>query len=218
MGFWDTIGKYTASKYMRFGEGEMWFGKQRAAFNFMPIMAKDFIINNGPSDGRYAATLFLSAKRTGYEDARQHSVPLVKSWTPGVRIGIEWLDMFGLGVFRSVRADNKEGFMVIVGRAEFGLEMKSEGQITEPVDFVIAGLIAGFVEYYVKTPIYVVETSCIAQKNVDECIFVGGHRKDIVDYVKKFSPDKLETAGRTLDTIEAVEKELKAGPERGWLV
>ena len=116
------------------GEGEIWFGKQMVAFNFVPILTKEYLINIEMIGGHsYQDVIFLSAKRQGYENVSQHFVPLVKSWAPIVKMGLEWLDLFGLGRFRTVKADNKDGFVVLAGRATFGMEMKSERPDIDPL-------------------------------------------------------------------------------------
>jgi hypothetical protein len=217
--FLDTLSRYLAVKYARFGEGEIWFSKQRVAFNFLPILAREFLINNEANRETYSAAVFLSARRTGYEYVRQHGIPMMKNWTAVVSLGMEWLNQFGDGTLRTVRADNKEGFGIVSGRLAFGQEVKAESpNNTEPVDFVIGGLVAGTIQYYTKTKIYAVETSCIAQKGVQECLLVTGSRDSILGYVKKFSPDKAELASVTLNRIQALEKEVEESEDQRWLI
>ena len=70
-------------------------------------------------------------------------------------------------------------------------------------------MVAGVVQYYMKTPIYAVETSCVVQKGVQECVIVAGGRETILGYMQKFSPDRVDYTKETLDRIQEVEKELK---------
>lgn len=217
--FLDIVSRYIAERYVRFENGQIWFGKERVTFNFLPILAKEFLMNNEISGGRYAAAMFLSGRREGYDFVRQHGIPLVKNWTPVLRMGFQWINLFGVGMFRPIKANNEQGFMIAAGRSTFGLEMKSESPgRNKPVDFVMGGLIAGAIQYYTKKPTYAVETTCVAEKNVRECVLVAGGRKDILKYIKDFSPDKVSWANTTLDQVEAVEKEIKEIGDKRWLV
>lgn len=216
MTFLDTAARYVAERYMKFEEGQITLDKVRLTFNFLPLTAREFLINNELSRETYSAVIFISARKLGYEFIKHHGIPLMKNWTPIVKMGMEWMNLFGGGTFRTIRADNKEGFVVLAGRSSFGLEMKAERQSIDPVDFVVGGVVAGTIQYYMKTPVYAVETACIAQKNVQECLWVVGNRKDILDYVQKFSPDKVEWGNKTLDRIEAIEKEIEASEDKVW--
>ncbi|MDE1866024.1 MAG: hypothetical protein KGH94_05310 [Candidatus Micrarchaeota archaeon] len=209
--FMDTISRYMASRYVRFGDGEIWFGDLRCTFNFIPILAREFIINNELDPERYSSIVFLAAKRAGYDFVTKHAIPLVKNWTPVIGIGIEWLSLYGHGLFRSVKADRENGFLLLSGRSNIGQEIKGQKPSTDPTDFTLGGLMAGTMEYYTKKPTYAVEISCVAQKDVQECVIVAGERKTIKSYIEKFAPEKMEWADKSLDRIEAVEKELGEG-------
>lgn len=216
--FFDTVSKYVADRYMKFSDGEIRFGNQRIAFNLLPIMVKEFIINNEHNSNTYPPTLFLAARREGYDFIREHGIPLVKDWHPIVKMGFEWVKLFGSGTFAPARADNKEGFGVAIGISTFGLEVNAEMPSAEPVDFILGGLIAGTMQYYMKELVYAVETSCVAQKGVNECLIVVGTRENIMDYVKKFSPGMVEYGNRTLDNIQAVEKQMEDSGDKRWLL
>jgi hypothetical protein len=219
MTFLDTITRYMAERYVRFGDGEIWVGKQRVAFTFLPLIARELLINSALNKETYPAAVFLSGRRQGYEFIRQHAVPLVKSWTPIVALGMSWMNLFGAGTYRTIKADNKEGFVVLAGKSTLGLQVKAERpDAAEPVDFVIGGLVAGTLQYYTKTPTYGVEISCIAQKDVQECVFAVGNREKIMEYVQKFSPDKVDFAKTTLNRIEALEKRVVGSKNRSWLI
>lgn len=216
MTFLDTAARYIAERYMRFDEGQISIDKVRLTFNFLPITAREFLINNEFGRETYSAVIFISARKLGYEFIKHHGIPLMKNWTPIVKLGMEWMNLFGGGTYRTLKADNKEGFLIIAGRSSFGLEMKAERPSVDPVDFVVGGVVAGTIQYYTKTPVYAVETACIAQKGVQECVWAIGNRENIMEYVRKFSPDKVEWGNRTLDQTEAVEKEVEASEDKVW--
>jgi hypothetical protein len=218
MTFLDMVSRYMAERYVRFEEGQIWFGKERVTFNFIPILARELIINSKINGPRFHATLFISARREGYDFMKEHAIPLVRDWTPGVKMGFEWINLFGVGSFRPIKANNKEGFTVTIGVSTLGLEMKLERPGGGPVDFVMCGLISGAIEYYTRQPTYGIETSCVAEKGVDQCTLVAGTRKNITEYVQKFSPDKLEHTNNAIDQIQAVEEEIRQQNDERWLV
>ena len=215
MDFLELIGRYIAERYVRFEEGSIWVGKERISFNFLPSAAREFMINSKLDPERYPAAQFLAAKRQGYDFVHQHGIPLVKDWTPIVKTGFEWMRLFGGGSFRSMRADNEGVFVVATGKATFGMEIKAEmPDNQEPVDYVTGGLIAGVLQYYAKEHrTYSVETSCVAQKGVQECTHVSGTRDKVMDYVERFSPDRIDWARKALGRTEKLEKEIK---EKKW--
>lgn len=216
--FLEVISRYMAEGYMHFGEGEIEFGKERIAFNFLPILAREFIMNSEMNPNTYSAISFISARYWGSEYIKRHAIPLVKSWTPVLRLSFELMNLFGGGSYRSVKADNKQGFIVATGRSTFALEMKAEGPSPDPVDSLVGGLLAGSIQHYMKKPIYAVETSCVAQKDISECTWVAGDRQSIMAYIQKFSPNMVGQGNKTLDQIESIEKKLREGGEEKWLV
>lgn len=208
----DLFQKYVAERYARFEDGQIWFGKEQIAVNFVPILVREFYLNMALTSPKYHATMFIEARKNGYDYVRQHGLPLMKSFTPMIRLGFELINLFGVGAFRPVRADEKEGFMVVVGRSTIGYEMKYEKLPPMPIDSVVGGLVSGAIQYYTKKPMYAVETACTSQPGVQECVIVSGGRNSILNYIEKFSPDKMAYAKETLDQIEDVEKEvLKVG-------
>ena len=219
MDFINLITRYMAENYVRFEDGQIWFGKERDHFDFLPILAKEYLINAEIEGPMYEATMFLLAKKVGYNFVAQHAIPLVKSWTPVVRMGLDWMDVTGVGAYRLAKANNEQGFLVAVGKSAFGSEVKLQTpNRNKPVDLASVGLVAGSIEYYVKRPMYAVEPVCVAQKNVQECVLVVGDRKDITGYVKDFSPDRLDYANGVLDQIEKAEKLIKEKKIEKWIV
>lgn len=205
----DLIKRYVAERYMQFKDGQIWFGKERIVFYFVPHLTREFSVNYKNHGLDYCANMFLAGRQQGITFVKQHGVPLMKSLTPVVKISCEVLNTFGFGTFRTIKVEDKKGFMVLAGKSTLGRDLKSNKPSKIPIDFMLGGLFAGALQHYTKKPMYAVETTCVAQKDVQECVWVIGSRKNILHYIQDFSPDKLEWANTILDKVEDVEKELE---------
>ncbi len=214
----DLIKRYVAEKYMQFKDGQIWFGKERVVFYFVPHLVREISLNQEINGLKYCATMFIAGRKQGHVFVQQHGVPLMKSLTPVVKISCEVLTMFGFGTFRTVKVDDRDGFMVLAGKSTLALDIKSDKPNKEPIDFMLGGLFAGALQYYTKAPMYAVETMCAAQKDVQECIWVMGSRKNILRYIQEFSPDKVDWADKVLDEVEEVEKELERIGDKKWTI
>ena len=205
----DLIARYVAEKYMQFKDGEIWFGKERVVFYFVPHLNREFSINYGVYGLDYCSNLFIAGRRQGNTFVKQHGIPLMKSLTQVVKISCEILNMFGFGIIKTIKVDDKNGFMILAGKSALAEDMKSRGGSKIPVDFMLAGLFAGAAEYYTKKQMYAVEITCAAQTNVQECTWAIGSKESIFRYVKQFSPDRLDWAKSVIDNIKMVEVKLK---------
>ncbi len=214
----DLIKRYVAEKYMQFKDGQVWFGKERLIFVFSAYFTNEYLVGKelGP---KYPMLMFIAGKKEGYTWVQQHGMPFMKSVTAVVRLGIEILNTFGYGTYRTVKVDDKNGFMVMTGRSTMADDIRLVRPSAEPVDFMLGGIFAGALQYFAKTPLYAVETSCIAQTGVQECLWVIGSVEAIMAYVHQFSPDKEEWAAYVLGQIREVEKELETkGSKQPWSI
>lgn len=212
----DLIKQYVAEKYMQFRDGQILFGKERIVFYFVPHLVREFSINYSTNGLDYCAKMFLAGRKQGHVFVQGHGVPLMKSLTPVVKISCEVLNMFGFGTFRTIKVDEQNGFMVLAGTSTIAIDLKTAKPSDIPIDFMLGGLFAGALQYYTKKPMYSVEIKCVAQKDVQECIWVIGNRKNIIKYVQEFSPDKTKWANAILDKIEDVEKKLEIKGDKEW--
>lgn len=213
----DLIKRYVAEKYMQFKDGQIWFGKERIAFYFVPHLVREFSLNYKTHGLKYCANQFIAGRKQGLVFVKEHGVPLMKSLTPVVKISCEVLNVFGFGTFRTIKVEDKKGFMVIAGKSTLGNELKSQKASPVPIDFMLGGLFAGALQHYTKKPMYAVETACTAQKEVQECVWVIGSKTHILSYIKEFSPDKTEWANKILGQIEEVEKDLEKQGDKEWI-
>lgn len=200
------IEQYLTTKYMRFDDGQVWFGKERIGFYFMPHLATEFLTLKRTLGLKYCAAQFIAGREKGKSFVTKHGVPLKKILTPVVQISCDVLNTFGFGTFRTLKVDDKTGFMVLAGKSTFGDEIKRNFELSEiPVDFMLGGLFAGAAEFFMKDRRYAVETRCVAQKDVQECVWVIGTEKQIKEYVEKFSPESKEWANKILEEIKLIE-------------
>jgi len=198
--------QYLTTKYMRFDNGQVWFGKERIGFYFMPHLATEFITCKKVFDLKYCAAMFLAGRERGKNFVEKNGVPLKKILTPVVQLSCDVLNTFGFGTFRTLKVDDEKGFMVLSGKSTFADEIKKNFAISDiPVDFMLGGLFAGATEYFMKEKRYAVETRCTAQKDVQECVWVIGTEEQIIDYVQKFSPESKEWTTQILKEIKQLE-------------
>jgi len=201
--------QYLTTKYMRFDEGQVWFGKERIGFYFMPHLATEFLTCKKAFGLKYCAAMFLAGRERGKLFVKKHGVPLKKILTPVVQISCDVLNTFGFGSFRTLKVDDKDGFMVLLGKSTLANEVKKNFETSpEPVDFMLGGLFAGAAEYFMKDKRYAVETRCAAQKDVQECVWVIGREDQIRRYVTKFSPESKEWTDAILKEIKTLEEKL----------
>ena len=202
--------QYLTARYLRFDEDQIWFGKERIVLYFTPHLATEFLVNKDIYGFKYCASMFLAGRQRGIAFVQKHGVPIKKFLTPVVQISCDVLNMFGFGTFRTLKVDEKEGFMVLVGKSTFAEEIKKNFQGSEtPVDFMLGGLFAGALQYYVKKPMYAVETMCVAQREIQECVWVVGTQEQIRQYVEKISPERLDWMNKILEQIKSLENEIE---------
>jgi predicted hydrocarbon binding protein len=204
----DLIKRYVAERYMQFKDGQIWFGKEGVVFYFTPHLTTEFDFNYKTLGLEYCANMFLAGRKQGQIFVKQHGIPLMKSLTPVVKISCEILNTFGFGTFRTIKVDDKNGFMVLTGKSTLASNIKSNKPSKIPIDFMLGGLFAGASQQYLKKPMYAVETSCVAQKESQECVWIIGSEENILHYVKKFSPDKIEWTNQIISKIKDSEKKL----------
>ncbi len=206
----DLIKRYVAERYMQFKDGQIFFGKEGIVFYFTPHLSTEFFINYKLLGLDYCANMFLAGRKQGIVFVKEHGIPLMKSLTSVVKISCEVLNTFGFGTFRTIKVDDKKGFMVLAGKSSLAIDIKSNKASKIPTDFMLGGLFAGALQHYTKKPMYAVETSCVAQKESQECVWVIGSEKNIIDYIKKFSPDKIDWANQIINKIKENEKKIRA--------
>jgi predicted hydrocarbon binding protein len=204
----DLIKRYVAERYMQFKDGQIFFGKEGIVFYFTPHLSTEFFINYKLLGLDYCANMFLAGRKQGQIFVKQHGIPLMKSLTPVVKISCEILNTFGFGTFRTIKVDDKNGFMVLAGKSSLAMEIKSNKPSKIPIDFMLGGLFAGASQQYLKKPMYAVETSCVAQKETQECVWIIGCEENILEYIKKFSPDKIKWANKIINKIKNNEKKI----------
>lgn len=212
----DIIKRYVSERYMQFKDGQIWFGKERIAFYFVPHLTNEFDINYERYSLDYCANIFLAGRKQGKTFVEQHGVPLMKGLTLVVKMSCEILNTFGFGTFRTIKVDDKEGFMVLVGNSTLASDIKLNKPSKIPTDFMLGGLFAGALQHYSKEPMYAVETACVAQKDLQECCWVIGSKSGIMDYVKKFSPDKVAWSDKIIGRITEAEKEFEEKGNTEW--
>lgn len=204
------VEQYLAARYMRFDDGQIWFGKDRIALYFIPQLVKEFTINKQVFGLKYCALSFLSGREQGADFVQKHGIPLKKLLTSVVELSCDILNTFGFGTFKTLKVDTKEGFMVLVGKSTFAQEIKTNHHGSDiPVDFMLGGLFAGALQFYTKKPIYTVETLCVAQREIQECVWVIGSEEQIKQYVEKISPDRLDWTNKILYEITELEAQIQ---------
>jgi hypothetical protein len=214
----DLFKRYVDEGYMKFDKGNVWFGKEGITLYFTQFTATELYLNRRIGGSRYLATKFAASRKEGLAVVQQHGAPSMKELTSPLNVILKIMGILGMGTFKVVEADSAEGFAVLTGVTTLGLDMKAEKASDDPIDFVVGGLIAGAVEYYTKKRAYAVETSCVAQKDQEECTWLVGSRESIVGYVQKSLPEKIGLANRALDQIQALEKELEGNVALSGLV
>jgi len=208
------VEQYLAARYMRFDEGQIWFGKDRIVLYFVPQLVTEFITNRDIFGLKYCALTFLTGRKQGNNFVQKHGIPLKKLLTSVVELSCDILNTFGFGTFRTLKVDTKEGFMVLVGKSTFAEDIKKNfGGSETPVDFMLSGLFAGALQYYMKKPIYAVETRCVAQREIQECVWVIGSQEQIKHYVEKISPERLNWTIKILEEIRLLESEVDTSKE-----
>ena len=206
----DLFKRYVDEGYMRFGEGEAWFGRERIIFYFAGFSAREFRLGRKLNGQRYLAYKFITNRREGRVVLRHHGSPDTSKLSSVLDTCTKIIGLFGNGTVHTVKIDEGRGFAVVSGVSMLGLEMKDEGADDSQVDFAIGGFLAGAVQYHSNKPTYAVETSCVAQKGVQECKWIVGSAGDIIDYVRDSGED-VESAEKTLGSMTDAEKELSSG-------
>ena len=198
--------QYLSSHYLRFDNDQILFGKDRMVFYVTSHLAREFTYNRNLFGVSYCINMFLAGRDRGLEFVQKHGIPLKKMLTPVVQISCDLLNTFGFGVFRTIKVDSKEGFMVVVGKSAIAQEIKKNFNCSEePVDFMLGGLFAGAAEYFMKERRYAVETICAAQSEIQECVWVIGTQEQIINYVKNISPERLDWTNKILDEVKSAE-------------
>ena len=199
----DKLLQYITSKYLKFDNGQLFFGKDRVVLYFVPQLAHEFLSYKNLFGTDYCVNSFLLGRETGVHFVETHAVPMKKMLTPVVALSCDILGTFGFGKFRTLKVEEKDRFMVVVGNSTIGTEIKkSFGGSLEPVDFSLGGVFAGALQYFSKMLVYAVEIRCCAQKDVSECVWVCGSEEKIESYVKEFSPELLTTTTSMLEKIK----------------
>ena len=207
----NVFKRYVDEKYINFENGQIWFGRERIVLYISLYSVRDLFLNRVLYGGRYLATKFLVSRKESQIVLQQHGTPNKSLFASPIDTILQIMNLFGMGyAFRIVQSDAAMGFAVVTGVSSLGLEAKERGGSEETIDFVIGGLLAGAVQYFTKKPTYAVELSCVAQGSANECIWVIGSRKDILDYVKTSFSKKVDLAKAALDNIEAAEKQINS--------
>ena len=201
----NRIMQFITSKYIRFGEGEVWFGKKQIIIQFLREIVKEVHFCLKLFGVAYGASMFISAREEGNRIIKNNLIPIKKVLNPVVNLSCEVIGSFGYGPVRTIKVDDKENFMVLVGKSSIADEYKKQyGSAENPIDFMLGGLWAGALEPFSQKQACCVEIRCSAQKDVQECVWVVGSREKILDYAKKFAPESLEWSNKFLDAISKI--------------
>lgn len=203
----DKISRYLSARYLRFEDEQIWFGKEQVVFYFVQHLVNEFLMNRQIFGSEYGAVSFLAGREAGHGFVERHGIPLKKLLTPVVEMSCSVLNTFGFGSFRTVKV-MEGGFMVVAGKSVLAMNVKQKALSKEPIDFALGGVFAGALGFFSSKPIYSVEVKCCAQKNVNECVWVAGSEKSIIEYVEEFSPKQVGFAKSVLSEIMKVEKKL----------
>jgi hypothetical protein len=196
----NRIMQFITSKYLKFGEGEIWFGKEQVVVYSLPERVEELHNNLKLFGLDYGLSMFLSSKNEGSRIIRNNIVPLKKILSPVVSLSCETISSLGYGPIRTLKVDEKEGFMVLVGRSTIADEYKKTyGASESPIDFILGGVFTGSLEVFSNKMEYCVEIKCSAQKDVEECVWVVGSREKILNYTKQFAPESVEWANTVLN-------------------
>jgi predicted hydrocarbon binding protein len=201
----NRIMQFITSKYLKFGEGEIWFGKKQIIIYFLSEMVNELYYGLRLFGTEYGASMFISAREEGNRFIKNNLISIKKILSPVVNLGCEVIGSFGYGQVRTIKVDEKENFMVLVGKSIIADEYKREHGASEyPIDFMLGGLWAGALEPFSQKRAYCVEVRCSAQKDVEECVWVVGSKDKIRDYVTQFAPESLDWANKFLDSVDKI--------------
>lgn len=193
--------QFITSRYLNFEVGKIWFGKEQVTVLFLSQIVSELHFNLKLFGLNYGLAMSLSARKEGNRFVKNNVVPIKKILGPVVRLSCEIIGSFGYGNIRTIKVEDKEGFMVLVGKSTIASEYKKRHGASEiPVDFMLGGLFTGAIELFSKETIYCVETKCSAQKDVEECVWVIGSKEKITGYTTQFSPESVNWTSKVLNS------------------
>ena len=194
--------------YLKFKPTAVEFGGEKVILFFLPHLVDEHVRLYQAFGLDCGVLKFLAGKRMGADFIRRHGIPLGKTLTEVVGLSCNVLNAFGWGVFRTVKVDEKQGFMVVEAEHSiFAEELKKRhGPRKEPVDWLLAGLFAGALEHYAGTKIWTVELSCMAEKDVAHCTFLSARAGDLVGCARRMAPGKAKWVSRVAERIRRLER------------
>jgi predicted hydrocarbon binding protein len=201
--------QFISSRYLRFAENEIWFGKERVLIcSLEQIVEQSYLSQKFGLD--YQASVYLSAYKEGLEFTRGHTVPMKKLLNPVIKLSSETLSSFGHCTIRTIKVNEKDMSMYIAGNsAAATMYKKKYKSTTSPIDFILSGLFAGALECFSQKPAYCVELKCSAQEDSTECIWIAGSKEKVLDYTSRFFPEKTQFVEDVFDSIEKVKEKLE---------
>ncbi len=199
----DRITQFITSKYLRFADDEIRFGKDRVVIYSLEQIVDQSHLNQKLFGLRYQLSVYESAMKVGNEFIRNHAMPMKKLLNPVIKISSEVISSFGFVIVRAIKVDDSENSMFIAGSSSIAeLYKKKYGNSNMPVDLLLSGVFAGALQYFSQRPVYCVELSCSAQKDVEECVWFSGSREEILKYTNRFFSKNVERVTNMLDSLE----------------
>lgn len=203
----DKVMQFISSKYLKFTDDEIWFGKDRMIIYTLGWVVNQIHMNQKLFGTDYAASIYLSSKKQGIELIKTHITPMKKLLNPIVKLSSDLANAFGFIAIRSLKINHERTLMIISGRSSVAeLYKKTFGSSDSPIDSVLSGVFAGAMACFSEKPIYGVELECSAQDGVGECTWAIGDIESVLNYTKKLFPARVEYAGKILELLQKTEK------------
>jgi len=196
--------------HLRINENqELFINKENIVLYFVPELIWENYLNQKEFGLSYQINMYLAGKIRSYTFLENGEGVLLKGVPRAVNVCIDAMNSFGFGKFEAKKISESEKFLYITCKSSIARSIKNTfGHQTTPVDFMYAGLFAGALEYYAKERIYCIETNCISQKETPSCEFIAGTEQKIIEYLEKFSPNKIDYAKKLIAEIGKKENKL----------
>jgi hypothetical protein len=203
------IVQFIASKYIKFGDHEITFGKERVVIYSLEQLVDQIYLNQKLFGADYNALLYTIAKKQSTYFVKNHGVPIKKLFNLVVQLSSDVLSAFGAVKIRTVKVDEKRTSMFIAGSSSIAKFYKKKyGFSDTQIDFILCGAYAGALECLSKTQTYCIELECSAQKNIDECKWFAGSPQNILEQVNNYYPESVERVTKLLDLLQKTEGKL----------
>jgi len=198
--------------YLTIREDCILFGGEKVVLHFLPHMVSRYVCLDKVFGADHGLVEFLASKRAGHDFVAAHGAKLQKSLVGVVDLSCKVLSAFGWGAFRTIKVDEQNNFMLLEAqRSTFAEEVKARhGPQPEPIDWMLAGLLAGAQEFYTKRKTYAIELNCAAQKDTQRCTFLSTSPEDIVSQTKRFAPEKAKWAADVIVRMQKLEAKVEA--------